>query len=68
MGTPAVAGEPVFTLNLSAASAKDLMLLLQDQVALYEAKYGEQATDFTLKRAAEAKQPGRRPAKRKLNG
>lgn len=44
--------QPVATVTLSPGAAKDLSLLLADQVARHEADFGVISTPFTKKRAS----------------
>ena len=46
-GTIASTAAPVFSLSMSAHSAKDLCLLLQTQIASYEKKFGKLTTEYT---------------------
>lgn len=68
--TQAAINDPILVLNLSMGTVKDMTLLLQDQVALYEAQFGEITTAYTQRRKADepAAAPKRPARKIKLNG
>jgi len=57
--------EPVCSLHLSAATTKDLLLLLQEQVSIYESRFGTIETEYTKTRALAADAgPKRGPGKK----
>jgi hypothetical protein len=48
--------EPVVVLQMSAHTAKDLLLLMENSIGQYEARSGEITTDYSKRRAEEKSQ------------